>query len=239
MTTLNEYHRRTNTEKMAQVAYWLLLGIGQNNFTGGPGPEAFTNGFHYGIAFVLVLAVIGFVISLRLKARPAPAPEGAPDVPDKIVPLGSLMNTDVYTVREDMTLTDALALIVGKGVSGVPVVDEDGNAVAFISDGDIIRFLTRSDAGFVNVMSFVAPYGTPEGFTEKLDSLMNMKVRDIDPPRIISVDIDTSVEDVCHILNDRGLRKIPVMKDGRMVGIINRSNIIGYAVKEYGRRMEA
>lgn len=57
--------------------------------------------------------------------------------------------------------------------------------------------------------------------------------RDIAAKKVICVDISDDMGAVAKVLADNHLKKAPVLRDGRMVGIINRSNITGFAVREY------
>lgn len=140
-------------------------------------------------------------------------------------PLAALMKEDVYTVRGDDTIIDTLRLITEKKISGVPVTDDAGSLIGFISDGDIIRFLADRCPSFVNVYSFVTV-----SFDHHMTELMHMKVRDIARKKVITVDADDDLGEVCSILSRKKIKKAPVLKDGRMVGIVNISNITKYAL---------
>lgn len=147
------------------------------------------------------------------------------DVPT--TPLETLMKKEVYTVKGSDTIVDALKMLTEKKISGMPVVDEKQSLIGFISDGDIIRFLSDGHDGFINVYSFIKI-----GFDEKMKRLMNMKVMDIAKKAVITVDTDDDLEMVCSILGRKHIKKAPVMEDGAMVGIINISNITKYALKQ-------
>lgn len=146
--------------------------------------------------------------------------------------LASIMKKDVYTLREDSTLLEALQFITDHGISGTPIVNDKNVLVGFISDGDIMRYLAKAHPLFTNVYSFMAN-SEDNDFEDKLKNLMKLKVKDISRKKLITVDINTDPEEVCRILTDNHLKKAPVMKDGKMVGIINRSNITKYAIDYY------
>ncbi|HNX60683.1 MAG TPA: MFS transporter, partial [Spirochaetota bacterium] len=147
--------------------------------------------------------------------------------------LRAIMKTDVYTVSGSATIRDALELIIAKKVSGVPVLGEDGNLSGFISDGDILRHLANSHPLFVNAYSLSAVGGGDREFDLRLRELMNMKVSDIAHTHVITVNEDDDLGEVCRVLSERKLKKAPVMKNGKMTGIINTSNITKHAVKRF------
>ena len=138
--------------------------------------------------------------------------------------LADIMKTDVYTVRGNASLEDVLRLITEKGVSGVPVVSDEGTPIGFISDGDILRFLASEHPLYVNPSSLIEI-----GFDDRLRELMTRKVSDIARKRVITVSLGTDIGKVCQILAENHIKKAPVMDGSRMAGIINASNITKYA----------
>lgn len=135
------------------------------------------------------------------------------------------MKRDVYTIHKDDTIADALKLMRAKKVSGLPVLDGEENLVGFISDGDIIRHLTSEHSLFVDSHSL-----EKIEFNSALHDLMKHAVSTIATKRVIAVNVEDNLDEVCYVLGERHLKKVPVMENGRMIGIINVSNIIGYAV---------
>ncbi len=142
-------------------------------------------------------------------------------------PLLEIMKTDVYTINENATLIDALKLITEKKVSGVPVTDDNGRLTGFISDGDIIRFLSDSYPSFANIYSFINI-----DFDNRLKELVRTKVKVISKKAIITVNLDDDISEVCSRLSKKHIKKAPVLKDGAMIGIINVSNITKHVLDE-------
>lgn len=138
--------------------------------------------------------------------------------------LADIMKTDVYTVRGNASLEDVLRLITEKGISGVPVVSDEGTPIGFISDGDILRFLASEHPLYVNPSSLIEI-----GFDDRLRELMTRKVSDIARKRVITVSLGADIGKVCQILAENHIKKAPVMDGSRMAGIINASNITKYA----------
>ena len=142
-------------------------------------------------------------------------------------PLLEIMKTEVYTVNENDSLIEALKLISEKKVSGMPVTDDNGRLTGFISDGDIIRFLSDSYPSFVNVYSFITI-----DFDSRLKELVHTKVKNIARKTVITVNADDDISEVCSRLSKKHIKKAPVIKDGAMVGIINVSNITKYVLED-------
>lgn len=192
-----------------------------------------------GIGTVIAAVMVGMVLKLITKlfgeardrrfriGRYAAKPAAVSDGEKAASPLMEIMKTDVYAIDMDAELLDVLRLITEKGVSGVPVVNSDGKPVGFISDGDIIRFLASEHPLVVNPSSFIEI-----DFDSKLRALMKRKVKEIAKKRVITVDSDDSLSDICGVMVENHIKKAPVMSDGKMVGIINVSNITKYAFNQ-------
>ena len=70
--------------------------------------------------------------------RPRPTPDNV-----KRSVLESIMKRDVFTLPENATVFDAVKLLVDHHISAAPIVDGDGKPIAFVSDGDVARFLSK------------------------------------------------------------------------------------------------
>lgn len=109
----------------------------------------------------------------------------------------------------------------------MPVTDDNDRLTGFISDGDIIRFLSDSYPSFVNIYSFITI-----DFDSRLKEIVHTKVKNISRKSVVTVNVDDDISDVCSRLSKKHIKKAPVIKDGAMVGIINVSNITKYVLKD-------
>lgn len=127
-----------------------------------------------------------------------------------------------------------MKLFVKHGISGAPVVDASGKAVGFVSDGDIMRLLSSQSNSYMDPVVMIMQMGVDqETYDEKLANLMKMNIRDIGTKGVIGVDLYTTLPQVCRILSKNHLKKIPVLHDGKIIGVINRSDITLYSMKTY------
>ena len=211
-----------------------LLAMGQSSYAAGGGTDsalAFTTGSHYGFTFTLILAVLGFVLAFRIrKQAPAAAPKQEKAAPANV--LSTLMQTEVFSLSENTNALEALKLFAEKGISGAPVVDGNGKLAGFVSDGDIIGTLAHQNAMFTSFYSYTID-GNGQEFEEKAQALSGMTVGSIATKNVLTVNLNDDMRDVCALLAQHHLKKAPVMDGGKMVGIINRSDITRYTVGLY------
>ena len=97
-----------------------------------------------------------------------------------------------------------------------------------LSDGDILRFLADVEPLFINASALQEL----PNFEERTKELMAMQVRDIAKKQVISVGAEMELGEVCQILTENHIKKAPVLENGKMIGIINMSNITKYVLRK-------
>lgn len=145
----------------------------------------------------------------------------------------NIMETDVYVADENHMVAEVLRLLVEKKTSGVPIVNDQRQVVGFISDGDIMKFIAKQDPRIIDMTSFVTVWYDVESFDKKLDDLLKINVMELATTKVISVAPDDGIDDVARILGKRKIKKVPVVENGVLVGVISRSGIIRYIVNKH------
>jgi CBS domain-containing protein len=133
-----------------------------------------------------------------------------------------VMTPDVVTVAADALVGEAAELLVGHRISAVPVVDAEGALVGIVSESDFLpRVAGRPPApwwlrlltGTVEeARAFVKAHG------RRVDEVMTRDVLTVRP--------ETALGEVAHALEARGVKRAPVVADGRLVGIVSRADIV-------------
>ncbi len=209
--------------------------------------EAANSGMVASGILVGVFALVGFFLALWIRraaaqpiAQAAPAgdwgaTEAAASEAGVVAPqasLASIMKTDVFTVTPETPVVEAMELFATKGISGAPVVNADRQVVGFVSDGDIMASLADQVPAFKTSWSFVVERENAD-FDATLREVLAQPVSAIATQRVISVNLNDDLGEVARVLSEGHLKKAPVLENGVMVGIINRSNITRYAIKRY------
>ena len=191
------------------------------------------------MAFVVAgaLCLVGFLlVVLLVKDKPGDKAVSDPTGEKRGV-IESIMKRDVYSLPANATVFDAVKLFVEKRISAAPLVNEQGKAVGFVSDGDVLRFLSTRSSTVVDpvVMIMRTVSSTPEGqqFDDKIESLMRLPATSIATRGIIGVDVHADLPEVCRVLGENHLKKVPVLDAGQVVGVINRSDITYYSMHKY------
>lgn len=140
------------------------------------------------------------------------------------------MEREPFLLNETDTVAHAMEAFVERRVGGMPVVDAEGRGTGFLSDGDIMRYLADKHPLVMDGYSLIA-MAEEGGFDKRLRELMALPVKTVATDRLVSIDERSTLEEACTLLARHKLKKVPVVRDGKVVGTINRSAVIRYAMR--------
>lgn len=137
-----------------------------------------------------------------------------------------LMTKEVVSVPPNMPINQIAQLLLKNTISGVPVVDADGRVLGMVTEGDLIA---RNDAqrearrdwwlGLLADGEDLSP--------EFLKTIhWQLSARDVMVSPVIMVSEDTDAAEVARILKEKRIKRVPVVRDGRVVGIISRADLL-------------
>ena len=133
-----------------------------------------------------------------------------------------IMTRDVITVAPQTPIHEAARLMVDHGVSGLPVVDDQGNLVGVLSEGDlIVRQRARP-----RVPWWRAFFQEGERLAREYQKAAGTTAEEVMTKAVISVSPDLPIEAAALILDQRRIRRVPVVADGRVVGIVSRGDLV-------------
>lgn len=144
--------------------------------------------------------------------------------------ISNIMETDVYYAHEDDTVATVLKILVEKKISGLPIINSDKEVVGFISDGDIMKFIAKQDPRIIDMTSFITVWYDSESFDQKMEDLLKINVMELATTKIIFAEPDEYVDEVARTLGKKKIKKLPVVDNGKLVGVISRHNIIRYII---------
>ena len=125
-----------------------------------------------------------------------------------------LMRRDVFTVRGDQPIGELIDLMVREHIHGCPVVDEQDRLVGVVTQQDIFFSEVTRAAGS-------GQREAPESVTAT-----KLKVRDLMTSPAVSVTEDAEVLELCRMMHRLRIHRIPVVRDGKVAGIISSLDII-------------
>jgi CBS domain-containing protein len=135
-----------------------------------------------------------------------------------------VMVSSVISVRSDSTVQEVADVLLKNRISGVPVVEPDGTLVGIVSEGDLIR---RPEAGTLRRPSWwLTLLGSKEEQAFDYIKSHSRRVADVMTQRVVTASSDTPVSDIATLLEKHGIKRVPIVKDGKVIGIVSRANLL-------------
>jgi len=135
-----------------------------------------------------------------------------------------IMTSEVITVEENATVQAAAELMAEHGISALPVVDKDTRVIGIVSEGDLLhRAETATEQRRSWWLEMMTSTNQLAGEYIKSHSA---KVTDVMTRDVISVTDTTPVADIAVLLETHRIKRVPVLRDGRLAGIVSRANLV-------------
>lgn len=116
-----------------------------------------------------------------------------------------IMKTNVITVKKDTPIYEAIRILVDCNITGLPVVNGDKTLAGIISEKDVLKLLYENE--------------------DQPDTVEDFMTKDV-----VTFDQDDNIIDITDSFLNHHFRRVPILADGKVVGIISRKDIISYIV---------
>ncbi|MBA3051473.1 MAG: CBS domain-containing protein [Candidatus Omnitrophica bacterium] len=116
-----------------------------------------------------------------------------------------IMTTNIETVTPETSLADAVNMLLMREISGMPVVDGEGRLMGVVSEKDVFRL----------------------AFSGKVHE---SKVADVMTTKVVSFPPDADIRDIAKVLAENVFRTVPIVEDGKIIGIVSRADILEVAL---------
>ena len=146
-----------------------------------------------------------------------------------------VMVSNVITVGPDATVQEVAGLLLKNRISAVPVVSQSGDILGIVSEGDMLR---RVESHTLRHRSWWLRLLTAD--TELRNEFVKShshKVVDVMTRKVLTVSPETPLGEIASVLERNGIKRVPVVKDGKLVGIVSRANLL-QAIATIGKTVE-
>jgi len=135
-----------------------------------------------------------------------------------------VMVTKVITVGPDACVQDVAHILLTNRISAVPVIDANGKLLGIVSEGDLMR---RAEAGTGRRRSWWLSLLTGrEPYAAEYVKEHSRRVVDVMTRAVITAKPDTSLRDIANLLEKNGIKRVPIVDNGKVVGIVSRANLL-------------
>src|SRR5271165_5363369 len=138
-----------------------------------------------------------------------------------------IMSKPVVSVHPDTPLRKIARLLLDKGITAVPVVDDNGAPIGMVSEGDLIR--PERAAREAWRQSWLEVFAEGEPLAPELLAWLqsqNNSARTVMSAPVITVSEDTELTEIARVLVTHRIKRVPVVRDGRVTGIVARDDLL-------------
>jgi CBS domain-containing protein len=140
-----------------------------------------------------------------------------------------VMTTNVITVLEDTPVEEVASILLTRRISAVPVIDSDDAVVGIVSEGDLVR---RSETDEQTQEAWwLTGLANPRGQAQTFARAWGLLAKDVMSTSVITADEDDSLAEIARTLERHRIKRVPIVRHGKLVGIVSRANLLhGLAV---------
>jgi CBS domain-containing protein len=138
-----------------------------------------------------------------------------------------IMTREVLTVRPETEIVQAAQMMLDKHLGGLPVVDKEGHLKGIICQSDLMAQQRKIPLpSFFILLDSPIPLTSPQQVEHEIKKMAAIKVSDAMTPGPLTVDPDTSIEDIATLMVKHNIHTVPVLERGWLVGIIGKEDIL-------------
>lgn len=135
-----------------------------------------------------------------------------------------VMTSPVTTVGPDTPVAEVAALLLERHISAVPVVEADGRLIGIVSEGDLMR---RSESGTERRHAWwLALFSDPRADAREYVKSHGLRARDVMSRELVTVGEDAPIDRIADLLEEHGIKRVPVVSAGKVLGIVSRANLL-------------
>ncbi len=135
-----------------------------------------------------------------------------------------VMTNTVITVGPDEPLGNIAKLLIARRISAVPVVDENNELLGIVSEGDLVHRL-RGESELPRSW-WLDLIGDPDDEPREYMRSHGKTAKDVMTREVVSATESASITEIAALLETRKIKRVPIVGDGKVVGIVSRANII-------------
>jgi CBS domain-containing protein len=135
-----------------------------------------------------------------------------------------VMSRSVHTVAADASVYDAAHVLLNAGISAAPVVDADGTMIGIVSEADLMY---RTEIGTMPGKSWLQRLLADNAVLAR-DYIRSHshRVADVMTKNVVTADERTPLADIATLMQRHRVKRVPILRDGKVVGIVSRANLL-------------
>ena len=138
-----------------------------------------------------------------------------------------IMAREIITISPEAKTLDAARILLDRRINGLPVVDADGRLVGILCQSDLVAQQKRlSLPSFFNLLDGLIPLASTKTWEQEIQRIGANIVAQAMTADPVTVSPDTSLEEIASLMVDRKLHTLPVVENGKLVGVVGKEDIL-------------
>ncbi|XPV74817.1 MAG: CBS domain-containing protein [Desulfovibrio sp.] len=138
-----------------------------------------------------------------------------------------IMTTNVISISPDADIVDAAKLLLKEGINGAPVVDDKGGLIGIICQSDLVaQQKTLNMPSYITILDSFIPLTSEKEMEKEIKKVVSSCVEDAMSEVPVFISPDTPVEEVATMMVNEKLYTVPVLENGKVIGIIGKEDIL-------------
>ena len=146
---------------------------------------------------------------------------------DAMLKVKDIMTRELITVSPETEVVHATKLLLENRINGVPVTDETGKIVGILCQSDLIAQQKKLPTpSFFTFLNGLIPMTSMKQIEKQAQKIAAVTVAQAMTPNPVTVQPDTTIEEVAALMVDKNFHTIPVVDEGELVGIVGKEDIL-------------
>ncbi len=146
--------------------------------------------------------------------------------------ISKILTKDVVTIGPDTTVQEVARLMIKHELVGIPVVEND-KLLGIVTEGDLIMKKAHLHLpAYIQLLDSFLYLNNTEEVEKDLQKILSVKAKDIMTKDSITVELDSTVEELANIMHENHANPIPVIDNGKLVGIVSRSDLVALIAEQ-------
>ena len=137
------------------------------------------------------------------------------------------MTREVITINPEADITEAVKILLDKGINGLPVVDGEGRLVGILCQSDLVRMQKSLPIpSLFTLLDGFVPLSSSALLEAEVKRIAASKVSDAMSTKVVTVPPDMTIDEIAALMVDKKFHTLPVTDHGKLLGIVGKKDVI-------------
>ena len=138
-----------------------------------------------------------------------------------------IMTTEVITIGPEADITEAVKILLDKGVNGLPVVDKNGHLVGILCQSDLVRMQKSLPIpSLFTLLDGFVPLSSSALLEAEVKRIAASKVSDAMSTKVVTIGPDMTIDEIAALMVDKKFHTLPVTENGKLLGVVGKKDVI-------------